>query len=214
MGMPDSQEDPLLTLYSEKMKYLGECHKVYYWMLALFATGLVVTVGFLVKSDKSENAIPNLVFGAPLLINAWCAGYLFCYWHNNFLSQNIDYIEDLIGKRIDIYNGSFRTWYKGFFVEFTEARPFALILYVVLGLTVFLIIICCLIITVCEIDTLGVNGLLAEKNCFYKLAYGIFAIGPTITIAYFHWKFKESLKTNKNENDKYKDQVVTVDMKK
>lgn len=149
--MSDSQGDPLLTLYSEKMKYLGECHKVYYWMLALFATGLVVSIGFLVKSKPSDKVISYLIVGAPFLINAWCAGYLFCYWHNNLLCRNIDYLENLIGNKIDNNGKSFPTWYNGIFVIFTKTKFFKYALFFMLSLPILSLAGFCIYLTLSKV---------------------------------------------------------------
>ncbi len=200
--MPNSQGDPLLTLYSEKMKYLGECHKVYYWMLALFVTGLVVSAGFLVKNNNNEYTIPYLAFGAPFLINAWCAGYLFCYWHNNLLSQNIDYIEKLIGKKINKYNEyneSFPTWYSNFFGSFTDVKWFIRTLYIILALMVFLLDVCCIGITFFQFEKLDIYKLLGIdeslwNECIlfdsFRILYVVLTLVPVCCIHLFHDLFR------------------------
>ena len=196
---PDSQVDPLLTLYSEKMKYLAECHKVYYWMLALFATGLVVSAGFLFKSglETIKEAIPYLAFGGPILINAWCAGYLFCYWHNHYLCQNIERLEKLIGKEINNSDEPFPTWYEDFFGAFIKTKYFTYVLFITLALPILFLDIICIRITLCNFNGLNFEVLRVVESQ-KEIIYNVYIVGTIVLpiiflVIHIYFCFKEKI---------------------
>jgi len=167
-------------------------------MLALFATGLVAFAGFLVKSNNSEQSIPYLTFGAPVLINAWCAAYYFCSWHKNLLCNNIDYLEELIGKNIKNFNQAFYTFHSDFYGIFMAAKWFTLTLFIILACTVISIHSCCIVLTMNKIDKLGIEGLLYNKPFLWQILYCIFTCGPIVIMLFFQTQFKKSLTKYEN----------------
>lgn len=130
------------------------------------------------KNDTNHTVTQYFIVGIPFLINGWFAAYLFCYWYNNLICWNVDYVEKLICKEL-LNSKRFPTWYADFF-GIVSLKPFA---YVLFGIIAFSIA----VVYCSSIYLIRKNNIIEEifgKSNFFtiiKCSYvGYIALAPTI----------------------------------
>lgn len=130
----NDKEKFLLDIYSEKVKHMTECYRVYYSTLAIIGSGFIVGVGFILKANTTSTLFIVVSFLTPLFTAAWAAAFIFCYWDNHTIRLNVEFIERLIGEKTGL--AFYPTWFGDFLGIFESAK----ILKIRVVLPLFLVI--------------------------------------------------------------------------
>ena len=112
----------LLDIYSEKIKHMTECYRVYYSTLAIMGSGFIVGVGLLLKANTNSTLFTVVTYFTPLFTAAWASAFIFCYWDNHSIRLNVEFIERLIGEKTGL--AFYPTWFGDFLGIFESAKLF------------------------------------------------------------------------------------------
>jgi hypothetical protein len=173
----NDKEKFLLDIYSEKVKHMTECYRVYYSTLAIIGSGFIVGVGFMLKADTSSPLFNVVTCLTPLFTAAWAAAFIFCYWDNHTIRLNVEFIERLIGEKTGLE--FYPTWFGDFLGIFESAKILKIRVVVPLFLVIGIFPMCLYLSTAFHAISSGIiNGpvLSAYKTILVLMPLVVFSI--------------------------------------